>query len=82
LANFAETVRNMFSSLFARSSAEDRIATYLIREHERGRTVHEIIEDPYVTNRLSREQISRVLERPEIIHALGEATAAGARADI
>jgi hypothetical protein len=44
----------------------------VIREHHRGRPLAEILQDHYVTNRLSHEQIQRLLERPEVIHALGE----------
>jgi hypothetical protein len=43
--------RNPFSFLFARSSGEDRIAAYVIREHERGRPLSEILDDPYIKNR-------------------------------
>ncbi len=67
-------LRNPFSFLFARSSAEDRVASYVIREHERGRTLAEILEDPYVKNRLTQDQTRRLLDRPEIVRALGEET--------
>jgi hypothetical protein len=59
-----------------RSQNEERIAQYVIREHHRGRPLQEILEDNYVTNRCSGEQIQRLLERPEIIHAVGEDTVA------
>jgi len=71
--------RNPFSFLFTRSSSEERVAAYLIREHDRGRSVDEILEDPYVRNRCTPQQRARVLERPEVIHALGNAIAAEAR---
>jgi hypothetical protein len=71
--------RNPFSFLFTRSSSEDRVAAYLIREHDRGRSVDEILEDPYVRNRCTPQQRARVLERPEVIHALGDAIASEAR---
>ena len=48
------------------------MAQYVIREHHRGRPVHDILEDHYVTNRLSAEQIKRLLDRPDVLHALGE----------
>jgi hypothetical protein len=63
--------RNPFSFLFARSSQEDRLGAYVIREHDRGRTLAEILDDPYVRNRANPQQIARVLDRPEVIHALG-----------
>jgi len=71
--------RNLFSFLFQRSSAEERVAAYVIREHERGRSLQEILEDPYVRNRLSPEQRARLLDRPDIIRAIGQDTVAGAR---
>ena len=65
--------RNPFSFLFTRSSAEDRVVAYVIREHERGRDLDEILEDPYVRNRMSETQRLRMLERPELVEALGRA---------
>ena len=64
-------LRNPFSFLFAGSSTEERVAAYLIREHERGRPLDEILEDPYVRNRVSDTQRARLLERPEVVDALG-----------
>jgi hypothetical protein len=71
--------RNPFSFLFARSQKEDMIAQYVIREHHRGRSLSEILEDNYVKNRCSPEQVDRLLDRPEVIHALGEDVVARAR---
>ena len=66
-----------------RSSAEDRIAQYVIREHHRGRPLAEILEDHYVTNRCSPEQIARILERNDVIHAVGDdIIAVGAHRDV
>ena len=69
-------LRNPFSFLFARSAKEERVAAYVIREHERGRPLAEILEDPYVRNRCSRDELARLLERPEVVRALGESTVA------
>jgi hypothetical protein len=65
-------LRNPFSFLFARSGKEERLAAYLIREHERGRALAEVLEDPYVRNRATPQEVGRILDRPEVIHALGE----------
>jgi hypothetical protein len=67
----SDLLRKPFSFFGAGSSTQDRVAAYLIREHERGRSVAEILEDPYVRNRCSDAQKARLLERPEVIHALG-----------
>ena len=64
--------RSPFSFLFARSSTEDRVASYVIREHARGRRLGEILEDRYVLNRLTPQQRLRLLDRPEVIQALGD----------
>jgi hypothetical protein len=61
--------KNMFSFLFSRGSAEEHVARYVVREHERGRSLSEILEDKYVQNRLTPEQQRRLLDRPEIIEA-------------
>ena len=66
--------RNLFSFLFQRSSTEERVAAYVIREHDRGRDLAEILEDRYVQNRLNPEQRARLLDRPEVIKAIGKDT--------
>ena len=60
-------------------SKEDALAAYIVREHVLGRSLDEILEDPYLKNRASDEQRVRLLERPEVIRAIGEDTAAMAR---
>jgi hypothetical protein len=72
-------LRNPFSFLFARSGKEERIAAYVIREHERGRTLAEILEDPYIRNRSTPQELARMLDSPEVIHALGEGVVAAER---
>jgi hypothetical protein len=64
--------RNPFSFLFATRSGEDRAAAYIVREHKRGRSLNDILDDPYVRNRCSEKDIARVLERPEVVQALGD----------
>jgi len=71
--------RNLSNSIFSRSDPLDRIATYVIREHERGRPLGEILEDPYVRNRTTAEQRSRLLDNPAIIRELGSDTVERAR---
>jgi hypothetical protein len=81
MARFADFFRNPFSFLFVRSSHQDRVAAYLIREHERGRSLSEILEDPYVRNRSTPDELARLLDRPELIRALGDDVVSAARAD-
>lgn len=66
--------QNWFSFVFARSSKDEPIVAYIIREHDRGRSLSEILEDPYIRNRATDREVARLLERPEVIAALGQAT--------
>ena len=64
--------KDLFGFLFQRSGDEERVAQYVVREHDRGRSLAEILEDKYVVNRLeSPEQRARMLDRPEILQAVG-----------
>ena len=75
-------LRDLFKNLFARSQKDDLVAQYVIREHQRGRPLSEILEDRYVQNRLSKEQVSRLLDRPEVVRALGATTFESAKARV
>jgi hypothetical protein len=74
-----EVFKNLFSFLFQRSSAEERVALYVIREHQRGRPLEEVLQDRYVQNRLSPEQQKRLLDRPEIVSAASSQAREAAR---
>jgi hypothetical protein len=75
----AGVLRNPFSFLFAKSSAEEQVVAYLLREHGRGRRVEEILQDRYVLNRLSPQQQARLLDRADVIRGLSEQDLADAR---
>ncbi len=70
---------DFFRNLFTRSEHVDRVAAYVIREHERGRDLTEILEDPYVKNRTTPQERDRLLDRPEVIRALGDDVVGQAR---
>jgi hypothetical protein len=74
--------KNIFSFLFQRSSAEEHVARYVIREHDRGRPLTEILEDKYVQNRLTPEQQRRLLDRPEIVGAISRDAIEDAKAAV
>ncbi len=80
--SLVDAIKGAFSFLSSRSQNEERIAQYVIREHHRGRAVAEVLEDPYVTNRCTPEQVRRLLDRPEVIHAIGSDLVAEARAQL
>ena len=82
MLRFRSFVRNPFSFLFAGSSKEERIAAYVIREHDRGRSLSEILDDPYIRNRATEREVARLLDRPEVIEALGHATVSETQNDL
>ena len=78
-------IRNIlrpFSFLFARPQMEELIAEYVVREHHSGRALEAILDDAYVKNRCTPEQVRRVLERPEVVHAFGDDIAAARRSQL
>jgi hypothetical protein len=82
MQRLASLLRSPFSFLSGGSSTEDRVAAYVIREHGRRRGLAEILEDRYVQNRLSPQQRLRLLDRPELIQALGDETVEDTRRDL
>src|SRR5205823_6050765 len=82
MQRLASLLRSPFSFLFARSSTEERVAAYVIREHGRGRALGEILEDRYVQNRLTPQQRLRLLDRPEVIQSLGDETVEDCRREL
>jgi len=80
VGRLSQFFRNPFSFLFERSSQEDRLAAYVIREHDRGRPLEEILNDRYILNRTTPSQLQRLLDNPELIRALGNDTIESVRA--
>jgi hypothetical protein len=74
--------KNLFSFLFQRNPAEEHVARYVIREHDSGRPLDEILADKYVQNRLTPEQQKRLLDRPEVIEAISGDMLEAAKASI
>jgi hypothetical protein len=56
----------------ARSRGEEYVAHYVVRECRRGRPLHDVLEDPYVKNRTTPDQRARLLDRPEVVAAIGD----------
>lgn len=80
LSRFLKNLLSPFGFLVTKSSAEDRVAAYIIREHDRGRGIDDILADPYVKNRLTQAEAARIIERPDVLKAIGDEIAAEARA--
>jgi hypothetical protein len=49
---------------------EERVVEYVIREVHNGRKLMDVINDPYVRNRLSDEKREELLQNSEVIEAL------------
>jgi hypothetical protein len=67
---------NPFSFLFVASKREQYLAQYVVRECGKGRSLGDVLADPYVRNRSTAEERERLLERPDVVAALGEQTIA------
>ena len=66
--------RNPFSFLFVSSKREQYLAQYVVRECSGGRSLEDVLADPYARNRSTPGERARLLERPEIVEAIGEHT--------
>jgi hypothetical protein len=78
MGRIGDFIRNLFSS----DEPLDRLATYVIREHERGRTLAEIMDDPYIRNRTNEQQRARLLDNPTIVQAIGRDVVESTRATL
>ena len=58
------------------------MAEYVIREHHRGRSLTEILDDAYVRTTVHAGADRRLLDRPEVVHALGEDIVAAHRSEL
>jgi hypothetical protein len=63
--------RDPFAFAFGRSRREQYLEQYVLREHDRGRPLEEILSDRYIQNRTTDAQRARLLDRPEIVAAIG-----------
>ena len=79
MAKLTSVLKSPFSFLFPGSTKEERVATYVIREHSHGRPLDEILQDHYVQNRLTPQQQARLLDNPDIVQAIGADDVAAAR---
>ena len=74
MGRISQFFRNPLAFLFERPSQEDRLAAYIIREHDRGRSLEDILNDRYILNRTTPSQLQRLLENPEVVRTLGQDT--------
>lgn len=63
--------RDFLAGLFGKSRREQYLEQYVLREHARGRSLDEILSDRYIQNRTTDAERARLLDRPNIVAALG-----------
>jgi hypothetical protein len=69
----AETVESKlrkFLEELAEDPLEEMVVEYVIREVRNGRRLAEVLQDPYVRNRLDDDRITKVMEHPAVIDAV------------
>src|SRR3954447_25410100 len=57
---------------FGSSATEDALARHVITEFRRGRPLAEGLDDPYVKNRADTAARRRLLDRSDVVTAVGE----------
>ena len=73
MGRITDRLRGPLGFLFPGSQKEDLLAEHIIREHHRGRSLNDILQDSYIKNQVSDPRIvNRVLERHDVIQAIGE----------
>jgi hypothetical protein len=73
---------NPFKALFGTTRREQYVERYVLREYGRGRRLAEILEDPYVRAWSTPEERARLLQRPQVVAALGDQVIADLRAAV
>ncbi len=64
-----DRIKRFFDDM-ATDAIEERVIEYIVREVHKGRRLMEVIDDPYVRNRLNDAKRDEILENPEIVDAL------------
>jgi hypothetical protein len=55
-----------------KNAAHKRLVQYVVRQVHAGRSLAEVLDDPYVTNRSTTLERRALLEEPDIVMAVGE----------
>ena len=63
-------IKNPFASLFSSTRREQYLTRYVLRETAKGRSLDEVLTDPYIRNRSTPEERARLIEQPEIVKAI------------
>lgn len=71
MASLSEKLQTLLEEMAA-DVVEERVVEYIVREVHNGRKLTDVLNDPYVKNRLNEEKLAHVLENPEVVSALEE----------
>ena len=69
MTSINERIKRLIDELTA-NPVEDRVVEHIVREVHAGRTIAEVLDDPYVKNRLNESQRAAILENSEVLGAL------------
>ena len=69
MASLNEKITGFFTDM-ATDVEQERVIEYVVREVHKGRRLMEVIDDPYVRNRMNEAKRAEVFENPEIVEAL------------
>jgi hypothetical protein len=68
--------KNPFSFFFAATKRDQYLEQYLLREYRKGRSIDEILEDPYIQGWSTPDERARLLERLNVVSEIGEHSSA------
>lgn len=68
MGTFGDNAKKLFAGMFG-DIVEERVIEFIVREIGTGRPLFEILDDPYVRNRLTDSRRTELLENPEILEA-------------
>jgi len=71
MAGLVDKIQSILDDM-SNDAVEERVVDYVVRELQNGRSLSEVVRDPYVKNRLNEERISRVFSDAEVVDALEE----------
>lgn len=69
MASISDSIKKFFTEITVDTEI-DRVIEYVIREVNKGRRLTEVVEDPYVRNRLNEEKREEVFSDTEVMAAL------------
>ncbi len=74
-----EEIRRLINT---ESAQHKRLIEYVVRQLGAGRKLHDVMDDPYVTNRSKTIDRRALLEEPEVVDAAGEGSLQAMRAQL